>query len=29
VNLMNSLSFGQNTNDFGRRSVLLSAKVVF
>jgi len=29
VNLMNSPSFGQNTNDFGRRSVLLSAKVVF
>jgi hypothetical protein len=29
VNLMNSPSFGQNTNDYGRRSVLLSAKVVF
>jgi hypothetical protein len=29
VNLMNSPSFGQNTNDFGRRSVILSAKVVF
>ena len=29
VNLMNSPSFGQNTNDFGRRSVILSAKVIF
>ena len=29
VNLMNSPSFGQNTNDFGRRSVLLSAKFIF
>jgi outer membrane receptor protein involved in Fe transport len=29
VNLMNSPSFGQNTNDWGRRSVLLSAKFVW
>jgi len=29
VNLMNSPSFGQNQNDFGRRQVLLSAKFVF
>jgi hypothetical protein len=29
VNLMNSPSFGQNTNDFGRRSVIVSAKFVF
>lgn len=29
VNLMTSPSFGQNTNDFGRRSVLLSAKFVW
>jgi hypothetical protein len=26
---MNSPSFGQNTNDFGRRSVIVSAKFVF
>jgi carboxypeptidase family protein len=29
VNLMNSPSFGQNLQDWGRRQVLLSAKVVF
>lgn len=29
VNLMTSPSFGQNTNDFGRRSVLLSAKFLW
>jgi hypothetical protein len=28
-NLMNSPTFGQNTIDFGRRSVLLSAKFIF
>jgi hypothetical protein len=27
--LMNSPSFGQNTNDFGRRQVLLSVKLVW
>jgi hypothetical protein len=29
VNLMNSPSFGQNQNDFGRREILLSVKFVF
>jgi hypothetical protein len=29
VNLMNSPSFGQNTNDWGRRQILLSAKLIW